>query len=218
MQTFHSELGPRWSRRVSRRFAIGEREVLVLDRWFPRRSSGVLYRFLRRAQFSWAGRDTLETGHSRRWTLPMPRTVLELPPFADIAALVRNAASRAHDLVEVYANFNVYGEVHYAHCDAPEGVTALYCANLEWDCDWQGETVFYDGDEPAQVVAPRPGRLVLFDSAIRHRGSPPSRDCWEPRLYIVLKFVSRGRRVTAAARPRRRVPLAVVRRVKPRPA
>jgi SM-20-related protein len=194
MHTFRNDLAPRWVRHVSRRISIGDRQVLVLDGLFRHSSTNVLQRFLRAAPYRWAARDTPATAHSRRWTMSLPRQATRLPLFADIEALVGELAPSAHELVDAYVNFNVYGEVHYVHRDAAAGITALYCANLEWNTAWQGETFFYDGEEPAHVVAPRPGRLVLFDAALRHRGSPPSRDCWSPRIYLVLKYEPRRRR------------------------
>ena len=53
----------------------------------------------------------------------------------------------------------------------------------------QGETVFYDrAGEPFHAVAPKPGRLLLFDGGIVHRGGVPSRKCFEPRLSVAFKF------------------------------
>src|SRR5262249_42831200 len=194
------------------------------DRLFSPSTNALLYQFLRGQAFAWGGRDTNDAvhGHSIRWTLGIDRGAAKLGFFSEVIDLVNGAVSEPVNLLDIYANFNLYGEVHYAHADAARGVTALYCANLEWERDWQGETFFYDGDEPAHVVAPRPGRLVLFDAALSHRGSPPARDCWEPRLYVVFKFEP-GNARRGRAQHRRRVrsapPLSrVVRKVEARPA
>ena len=74
--------------------------------------------------------------------------------------------------------------------DIVPGVTALYFANPEWQDDWQGETVFYDrAGEPFHAVAPKPGRVLVFDGGIVHRGGVPSRKCFEPRLSVAFKFL-----------------------------
>lgn len=52
-----------------------------------------------------------------------------------------------------------------------------------------GETVFFDReDEIALAVQPKPGRLVVFDGAIRHVGRPPNRICYVPRYTFAIKL------------------------------
>jgi hypothetical protein len=175
---------------LTRRFAVGNREVLVFDGLVPRPTARLLYEELRDTTFHWNARDSgaAEHRHSVRWKKAVAPEAKELPFFGDVARLVERVGRHPLVLDRIYVNYNLYGELHLPHVDAAFGITALYCANLEWRRDWQGETVFYDGDEPTHVVLPRPGRVLLFDAALRHRGSPPSRDCYEPRINIAFKF------------------------------
>jgi len=93
-----------------------------------------------------------------------------------------------------YVNSAVYGDSYYIHRDSPEGsgsVTVLYYANLIWQPDWGGETIFYKDDNDAVLaVSPRPGRLVVSRGAILHRGTVPTQDCHEARLTIAYKLDS----------------------------
>lgn len=93
-----------------------------------------------------------------------------------------------------YVNNSVFGDSYYAHrdCGAHEyHVTALYYANLEWDLDWGGETIYYNDQEDAEcVVRPRPGRLVVARGAILHRGTVPTRACHEERFTLAYKLNS----------------------------
>jgi 2OG-Fe(II) oxygenase superfamily len=93
-----------------------------------------------------------------------------------------------------YVNSAVYGDSYYIHRDSPEGshnVTVLYYANLIWEPDWGGETIFYKDDNDAVLaVSPRPGRLVISRGAILHRGTVPTQDCNEARLTIAYKLNS----------------------------
>ena len=107
-----------------------------------------------------------------------------------VAALVDEA--RPVFLARVHCNNQPYGDLQRPHVDIPQGVTALYFANAEWQRDWQGELIFYDrNDEPLQAVAPRPGRVVIFPGDLLHRGGVPSRVCFQPRLSVAFKFASR---------------------------
>lgn len=96
-----------------------------------------------------------------------------------------------------YVNSAVYGDSYYIHRDCPErsnNVTVLYYANLIWQPDWGGETIFYKDDNDAVLaVSPRPGRLVISRGAILHRATVPAQECYEARLTIAYKLDSAGR-------------------------
>ena len=172
--------------------------MLVFDGLFARKTRALLYRFVRDTQFHWGARDSnaADERHAVRWKHDLlTERAAELPFFADVVDLVQTlTGTRRIRLARIYINFNLYGEIHYPHTDARSGVTALYCVNLEWNPQWQGETMFYEGHEPTHVVLPVPGRLIVFDAALRHRGSPPARDCYEPRINIAFKFEPAGPR------------------------
>jgi SM-20-related protein len=93
-----------------------------------------------------------------------------------------------------YVNCSVYGDSYYLHrdCAAHEAhVTALYYANLEWQPDWGGETIYYNDDEDAELaITPRPGRLVIARGALLHRGNVPTRSCHEERYTLAYKLNS----------------------------
>jgi len=93
-----------------------------------------------------------------------------------------------------YVNCSIYGDSYYIHRDcAPHErhVTALYYANLEWQPDWGGETIYYNDEEDAEAaITPRPGRLVIARGALLHRGNVPTRNCYEERYTLAYKLNS----------------------------
>jgi Rps23 Pro-64 3,4-dihydroxylase Tpa1-like proline 4-hydroxylase len=95
-----------------------------------------------------------------------------------------------------YVNCSVYGDSYYLHRDCPpqeQHVTALYYANLEWQPDWGGETLYFTDDEDAELaISPRRGRLVIARGAILHRGTVPARGCYEERYTLAYKLNSLG--------------------------
>jgi len=93
------------------------------------------------------------------------------------------------ELKRIYANFNLYGDFQYAHEDG-EGWTALYFVNSRWHEDWGGEFQIYPEDGSAIIfsVVPRPGRMVIFDGMIKHRGGIPSKLCFDARISLAIKF------------------------------
>jgi hypothetical protein len=91
-----------------------------------------------------------------------------------------------------YINHSVYGDAYCMHRDL-SAVTVLYYANLFWETDWGGETIYFNDNNDAQiVVSPRPGRMVVARGAILHRGTVPTRDCSHARLTIACKLRLRG--------------------------
>ena len=97
-----------------------------------------------------------------------------------------------------YVNCSVYGDSYYLHRDCvaqDQHVTALYYANLEWQPDWGGETIYYNDEEDAELaITPRPGRLVIARGAVLHRGNVPSRSCYEERYTLAYKLNALGPR------------------------
>jgi len=95
-----------------------------------------------------------------------------------------------------YVNCSVYGDSYYLHRDClahEQHVTALYYANLEWQPDWGGETIYYNDEEDAELaITPRPGRLVIARGAVLHRGNVPTRNCYEERYTLAYKLNSLG--------------------------
>lgn len=109
--------------------------------------------------------------------------------------LATHFPGEAFDLWRMYCNNNVYGDMSHPHRDSQppaQDVSAVFYANAHWDIEWGGETLFYDdaGDAVACVM-PKPGRVALFRGAILHRNGVPSRECYEPRLTLVFKFLAR---------------------------
>jgi Rps23 Pro-64 3,4-dihydroxylase Tpa1-like proline 4-hydroxylase len=94
--------------------------------------------------------------------------------------------------LRAYVNSTVYGDMYYTHRDCePElkDITILYYANLNWDKEWGGETIYFDENYDAQAaVSVRPGRLVIARGAILHRGGVPTSICAEERRTIAYKL------------------------------
>ena len=93
------------------------------------------------------------------------------------------------EVYRIYANYNLHGDFQFAHEDG-DGWTALVFVNSRWDEDWGGELILYPDGEAAYAysILPSPGRMVIFDGMIRHRGGVPSKLCLEARISLAIKF------------------------------
>lgn len=73
--------------------------------------------------------------------------------------------------------------------DCPDCVTFLYYASLHWDPSWGSETVFFDDQRDAMfAVAPRPGRLAMFNAQLFHRTGVPARNAVGVRFGLSIFF------------------------------
>lgn len=98
---------------------------------------------------------------------------------------------RTSGVGQMYVNFGLFGDHQFAHTDGDNVWTALVFVNQEWHTDWAGELLLYDDSAPrapAWAIAPEPGRMVIFDGRILHRGGVPSKHCFVPRLSLAIKL------------------------------
>lgn len=147
------------------------------------------------AKFTRTERARPETGEHRHWVTEVAVDTLVRQPIFELtrrAVLGFPADGRSYRPYRAYTNVASFGDMLFTHTDClPEqnDLTALWYLCSEWDVEWGGETMFYDGDgEVAFAVTPKPGRLVVFDGAILHVGRPPNRICYTPRYTFAIKF------------------------------
>ena len=176
-----------------REVLVDGRPLRIFDGLLP--NVGEYVRGLSRAAFTRTEVARADTAEYRHWATEIKLDVLARQPIFDIT--VRAVASFAqagftYRPYRAYTNVASYGDMLFTHTDClpdQHDLTALWYLCEAWDVEWGGETVFYDStDEIAQAVRPRPGRLVVFDGAIKHAGRPPSRICYAPRYTCAIKF------------------------------
>ena len=102
------------------------------------------------------------------------------------------------NLVRAYANGVTPDRHGFIHKDSDwdHAWTILYYANLIWKPNWRGETVFYTegGKDTTDIVYPKPGRWVIFNSTQWHVGSPVT--SFFRGLRITYAFKAFDRKIT----------------------
>ena len=185
---------------------LGRRRLFILDgvldpgavRWVHRRFAGL--------PVTLSDSDRPDTGHVRHLKHEFdPEEWERDPALASLTSCARGFLTRrgiaAGAPYRIYANFNLHGDFQFAHEDG-EGFTALAFLNATWKEDWGGELIAYPGGGApfAYCIAPRPGRMVVFDGMIRHRGGSPSKLCLVARISLAIKLRP-GRRGGASRGP-----------------
>lgn len=179
--------------RATREFDIDGRPLRIYDGHLPNVEAYVAG--LSRAAFTRTEVARPDTAEYRHWATEIRIEALVQQPIFEVtrrAVLGFMQPGRAYRPYRAYTNVASYGDMLFTHTDClPEArdLTALWYLCEHWDIEWGGETVFLDGnDEIAASILPRPGRLAIFDGAIKHAGRPPARICYAPRYTLAIKF------------------------------
>ena len=124
------------------------------------------------------------------WKMDLDGEALIEQAWRHAQPLCEGLVQRPLRIVRVYANGHTFGQGGQPHKDdlRDDTYTLLYYPMPEWRREWEGETVFYDGDEIVRAWLPAPNRALLFDSRIDHQGRPPSRAFGGLRVTIAFKL------------------------------
>jgi hypothetical protein len=178
---------------ASRTAEVDGRPLRVFDGLLPNVADYV--RGLSNAAFTRTEIARPDTAEYMHWATEVKLENLVRQPIFELtrrAVLGFETSEFAYRPYRAYTNVASYGDMLFTHTDClPEqhDLTALWYLCDRWDLEWGGETMFYDAaDEVAFAVAPKPGRLVVFDGAIKHVGRPPNRICYAPRYTFAIKF------------------------------
>lgn len=178
---------------ASREIVIDGRPLRVFDGHLP--NVGEYVRGLSRAAFTRTEVARPETAEYKHWATEIKLEALAQQPIFDItrrAVLGFTTPAFGYKPYRAYTNVASFGDMLFTHTDClpdQHDLTALWYLCEHWDLEWGGETMFFDAqDEIACAIQPRPGRLVIFDGAIKHVGRPPNRICYAPRYTFAIKF------------------------------
>ena len=173
----------------------GERSIWISDDMFDPSLITIVYRVVAglphyRADYDTEKSKFLHLKHEWR-----PEQLDDNPLFRAIRDSIVEAVEHFYGeyqpvLNRVHANDQTFGDILVAHIDLQPGVTAIYYVNDSWEQAWDGETMFYDGDEAVTAVAPKPGRVAVFPGNLVHRSGMPSRTCHTTRRTIAFKFLT----------------------------
>lgn len=178
----------------SRIATVNGREIFVFDGLASLEETALYFAALSRASFTRTEKARPDSDEFRHWVCEMPLANLpRISLWAPTQAAVASVRPGEQFLpYRVYTNYASFGDSLLTHVDAlpnARELTALWFVAERWDTEWGGETLFFDEAGDAQIaVSARPGRLLLFDGAIRHAGKPPNRNCNVARYTFAIKL------------------------------
>ena len=177
----------------SRDLQVDGRPIRVFDGLLS--NVGEYVQGLSRAAFTRSEVARPDTAEYKHWATEVKLDALVRQPIFEITERAVQAFASdgfAYRPYRAYTNVASYGDMLFTHTDClpdQQDLTALWYLCSSWDVEWGGETMFFDAnDEVVCAVIPKPGRLVVFDGAIKHVGRPPNRICYAPRYTFAIKF------------------------------
>jgi len=187
---------------LSRSFEIGPEKlkIFVFDRLFEEKALLAIYKKFKSLPYCLMDHDRDDTQAVKHLVHVFDSQEIEATPLIKaiiqiVQELAETQGLKVKTVARVYANFNLHGDYQFAHEDGDVWTTLVF-VNGSWNEDWGGELLLYDGKfEPstdrgfAYAITPRPGRMVIFDGRIKHRGGVPSKFCLEPRISLAIKFI-----------------------------
>jgi hypothetical protein len=171
----------------------GSKTVNVYDQVLDHLTRQNLYNYVANSLFRVSGYDNeFQATRSRqvysKWTLSdlVNSGFLALEPIKNL--LTTHGLDQGR-LRQVRVNASSASEQNHIHSDQ-EGTTVLYWANMIWDLDWGGHLLIVDESmsDIRDVIAFRPGRLVIMDGSLPHLVSPPTALAEDLRFSLVLQF------------------------------
>ncbi len=182
---------------IHREFSVGpsKRKLFLLDNVVERAALKKVFDHFRSMSYFQDIIDRDDTAHVSHmvhyFDMRQPDPDLIVQFYEGLARqFMESMGLKIGSTIRGYANFIPFGDLQFTHTDGDQWTLLAYL-NDEWKDDWGGETVFYDEHESQPVgvaIAPKPGRLVIFDGLIPHRGGAPSKLCFLPRIALNLRF------------------------------
>jgi hypothetical protein len=106
--------------------------------------------------------------------------------------VVNTVSLKDYAITSIMVNLCKPDDIFHTHIDdiTGNGLTLLYYANIKWDLEWGGDTIFlntqtHDIDYTSQY---KPGRFVLFDGSIPHLIRPSTRLATDYRFTLAIRF------------------------------
>jgi len=178
--------------KATKELLIDKRKVLVFDNNLTEKQLDEFARRFYNAPFKKTEIGRPDTAAYTHWAheLDIKNLVNEAFWPATFDAVKQHSPDKKWRVYRAYVNYGGHGDAMFSHVDAKsEELTCLWYTVPQWNIDWAGETMFYDkNDEIAYACVPKPGRLVIFDSQLKHSGRPPSRNCLHSRFTLALKL------------------------------
>lgn len=95
-------------------------------------------------------------------------------------------------LLRCYTNSHTYGVEGYPHTDSKRSAdhTIVVYMTPDWQRNWGGETMIYEGDKIVHAELPHFNNAIIFPGAAWHCARAVTRICPAQRITLMFKFAA----------------------------
>jgi SM-20-related protein len=171
----------------------GLRNAYIIDNVLPKKLRAKIFNVFKKLPYQFLDSDRTDTTYIKHLVHQFSENDWHIEPLNYIKEFgldfLRKHRHKTKQVSRIYANFNLHGDVQMAHDDGDKW-TILAFLNNEWNEDWGGEFLLYaDKTTDLSLAIPvKPGRVIVFDGKILHRGGVPNKLCFEPRITLAIKI------------------------------
>jgi Rps23 Pro-64 3,4-dihydroxylase Tpa1-like proline 4-hydroxylase len=159
-----------------------ENEIKVVDDIFPNSYLSFLWEYAIKSRFVWGRTSSYMnnrySGNSQRFTCNLTKQDLFNTGLIPYLQKITNELSIQNLFLNRYyishCSKSTTSDSHVDYHDA-NTITFLIYPNLEWDDMWAGDIKFYSENSAIdKSISVKPGRVIIFDSRIKHKVMPLS--------------------------------------------
>lgn len=157
------------------RHQLGKYNLHVFDDVFTLREREKFYLFFSGSMFKLGWADSVEVHEQNKKFLYSDYSADDVAASRFFTTIQNKQDTLLNDLLNsrklktAIVNLSTPSNSYQAHSH-DEGLSLLYYANLRWQEEWAGETMFFSEDlKDVVFTSPyTPGRIILFDNPLPH--------------------------------------------------
>jgi len=158
-----------------------ENDIKIMDNLFPYHFVHSLYAFTLNSHYVClhiSNNLSKDVNQATRFACYLSKQDFIKTGLVSYLRRIANELGQDLFLVQYYIGHYTKSTSTSAHVDISNdlnGITILIYPNIEWDDMWAGDIKFYSEDSSFhKLVDFKPGRVIVFDSSIRHKVMPLS--------------------------------------------
>lgn len=115
-------------------------------------------------------------------------------PIADAWQYLQKEYLGPQALLRCYTNSHTYGVEGYPHTDSKRSAdhTVVIYMTPDWQRNWGGETLIYEGDSILHAELPKYNNAIVFPGMAEHCARSVTRICPAQRITLMFKFAAHG--------------------------
>ena len=143
--------------------------IKIYDNFFPNDQSAHINNFVLKSLYKLGWEDTEEPQHRAYPNLHSSYSPEDVAKIKILEPILKKVKLTKKHYSKCMVNLTKPLDVNFIHMH-PGCIVALYYANMHWDPEWGGETLFYEKDRKTIGLASPyiPNRLVIFDGKVPH--------------------------------------------------